>query len=95
MHTVPVLMEDIRVPQYFLFPASVKQNIWIGDDGVITNVHFDGIDGILCVLKGKKNFTLIPRHRFMEMYPHDSPAFEKSMVSNELTHVSYLPSIPY
>jgi hypothetical protein len=81
----PVLMEDTRVPQYFLFPETVRQNIWIGDDGVITNVHFDSFDGILCVLKGKKTFTLIPRHRYMEMYPVDYPSIAKSMVSNEIS----------
>jgi hypothetical protein len=54
----------------FSHAARTEEHLWIGNDGVTTNLHYDGYDGILCVLQGKKRVSLIPRTRLMEAYPN-------------------------
>jgi hypothetical protein len=96
----PSLIEDIIIP---LYPKEQKKsgNLWIGNSGQITPVHYDfstgdpGMDGIHAVIKGKKKFLLFDPEYNASFFPrkHQWGRFHQAIVnSNGLPNQELYPN---
>jgi len=72
------LEEDISVPG-LLDPSWLvnESNVWIGYHGVRSNLHFDAVHNILCVVAGAKRIALFHPSESGNLYPrpfhHSNP----------------------
>lgn len=55
----PELLKDLRDPEWLEDPSVIgAKNIWIGNDGNVTNLHYDLSNNFLVQVCGRKVFTL-------------------------------------
>uniref|UniRef100_A0A6B2LBV2 JmjC domain-containing protein n=1 Tax=Arcella intermedia TaxID=1963864 RepID=A0A6B2LBV2_9EUKA len=46
-------------------------NFWMGDDKAVSSMHKDPYENLYCVVKGQKNFTLLPPTDYPYLYETD------------------------
>lgn len=64
------LLDDIALP-CGLDPASVERTgVWVGYDGIASNLHYDLSDNFLVVLSGRKKLTLFGPSLTPYLYPN-------------------------
>lgn len=57
----PELLRDIRLPPWLNRLSTVLEiNLWIGDRGILSPLHFDLKDNLLTQLRGEKALKLLP-----------------------------------
>ncbi|CAM9247938.1 unnamed protein product [Choristocarpus tenellus] len=68
----PVLARDVEPCLGFAKEAFGNEpdavNLWIGDDRAVSSVHKDHYENMYCVVRGEKQFTLLPPSDVMFLY---------------------------
>ena len=57
----PELLADIQFPDWCKFPARLDTNVWIGDCGSNTVLHYDASENFLIQVQGEKEVVLLPQ----------------------------------
>jgi len=62
-------------------------NFWMGDDQAVSSIHKDHYENMYCVVKGQKNFTLLPPTDLPYLYKKEYKA-GNFVIEQEVEHVS-------
>jgi lysine-specific demethylase 8 len=67
----PMLMEDLQIPA---FPERVPDaiNLWMGQTGNVTSLHYDAYENLLTQVRGRKQVTLYAPSDWSKLYPNSS-----------------------
>jgi jumonji domain-containing protein 7 len=71
---VPRNIEQWGVEVFGTEPDAI--NLWMGDDNAYSCLHKDHYENFYCVLKGQKNFTLLPA---TDLYYLDQKEYQSGM----------------
>jgi lysine-specific demethylase 8 len=70
-HVFPNLMEDIQVPPFAeRTPDAI--NLWMGQAGNVTSLHYDAYENLLTQVRGRKQVTLYAPSDWSKLYPYSS-----------------------
>lgn len=90
-HSFPAIAADVQSLPYF-DPAMLRmQNLWYGQAGVVTALHYDDLPNFLAQVSGRKRVLLFSPDQLRRLYPYpiwefhfrhsrvnlDAPDFEK------------------
>jgi lysine-specific demethylase 8 len=65
----PMLMEDLQVPA-FTPRAPDAINLWMGQTGNVTSLHYDAYENLLTQVRGRKQVTLYAPSDWSKLYPN-------------------------
>lgn len=80
---VPNNIEKWGIEVFNVQPDAI--NIWMGDDSAYSSLHKDHYENLYCVVKGQKNFTLLPPADiyFLNQTEYPSGRFKYNKDENE------------
>ena len=64
----PHLVKDVETPAFYKRPL-VDTNLWIGQAGSVSALHFDFLDNLLCQVQGHKKITLYAPDQTKDLHP--------------------------
>lgn len=66
----PELLPDLSLPSCFDQDTFYSRDLWFGDEGNITPIHFDAADNFIVPIFGAKTVYLYPKNETQKIYPH-------------------------
>lgn len=68
----PELISDFTFPSWGITPLAPFANLWFGQGGNITALHYDTIENFHAQIYGRKQFRLFPPEDTAYLYPHSA-----------------------
>lgn len=80
------LSEDIILPTRVPKKRIMEVNFWAGSGQNITELHYDPVDNLLAVIKGKKNIVIFPPTESNKLY-NASPTLTHKSLTHSLVDI--------
>jgi len=52
------LLDDVSIPPYCAGGLELRRNLWMSGEGIVTQLHFDLPDNLICMVRGRKRFVV-------------------------------------